>query len=759
MLASADSKSGVPARRRIGRCCEGDTSSRCELIRFHFSDRPSAARSGSARALADDLYGSLGIEVDGVDIARGRLEDRLVPATTALVEAVARLLEGAARTAAVPFDEGSIELLLARHGEAVTLSLVSLPRPARVLVRDLEVELCALAAAAGSCGRDLQTRLDAAGDTGAATMRLGQALRRLARAELVPGDPLPAEGRPLSLRSRPPAGGTEAPALGFDLRDEDGRLGSYEGGDGLHALLAPGHVYLHAPDGEELCAVAGSPFLLLRDLADVGLRLLEAARDENETAFRFPLGWDAPSIDVDLPGGALTVAGRTLRCPADALARSLFAGALDLGGALLARNPRLGHNPYLASLMEEARERLALCEQLAHPARAQHPLDARAPLPRPTRDEPPLAPGALRRVSVRLAWQAQVGPIRRLHPVGGHLWALGRRDGTLLSLASGAVAATAHGSIAVAGRKAPLLVADGAGTLSCVEPTGETRWVAALGVDEIAPRYLELPGGRAAVVGDGASLQLLDLGTGARHLALDPPAAARLLVASAGELVAAGADNGLLYGVDAASGEVAWRVPVDLPIERLAVLRDRLLVLGSSSAGTVLLGFAAATGEPLFRTELQVTPVSDLLAVPGGWVISGSGRPGGELVGIGVDGSVKWRARPNVGHDAPAVTRAGSALFARGDEGACRIERGKVRWNVPCSVGGAPVLARGVLVLPGEELQLLDAASGRGLLVTGATSAVPPVDLLAPTPEGLLIAADREGDLAALRLAGALAVV
>ena len=200
-------------------------------------------------------------------------------------------------------------------------------------------------------------------------------------------------------------------------------------------------------------------------------------------------------------------------------------------------------------------------------------------------------------------------------------------------------------------------------------------------------------------------------------------------------------------------------MPVGLPIERLSVLRDRLLVLSTSSAGTVLLGYAAATGEPLFRTELPVTPVGELLAVPGGWVIAGSGAPGGEIVGIGTGGDVKWRARPNVGPDSPALARGGSALFARGDEGVCRIERGKVRWNVPCEAGGAAVLVRGVLVLPGEELQLLDAANGRSLLVTGAVSSLPPADHVAVTPEGLLLVADREGAVAGLRLAGALAVV
>ena len=123
------------------------------MIRFHIGAHPTR----NAGALAPDVQGSLGIEVDGVDISGGRLEDRLVPTIATLVEAVARLVEGAARTAAVPFDEGSIELIIARHGDAVSLSLVSLPRPARVLVRDLEVDLDALAAGAAECGAEILT--------------------------------------------------------------------------------------------------------------------------------------------------------------------------------------------------------------------------------------------------------------------------------------------------------------------------------------------------------------------------------------------------------------------------------------------------------------------------------------------------------------------------------------------------------------------------------------------------------------------------
>jgi len=720
------------------------------LIRFHIGSR---ATRGHGGALAEELHGSLGIEVDGVDIARGRLEDRLLPVSTALVEAIARLAEGAARTAAVPFDEGSIELILARHGDAVALSLVSLPRPARVLVRDLRVELDALIEAAGAAGRDLLARLAEQADDPAVAL-LRRACARLTRASVFPGDPLPASGRPLSLRSRPPAGGTQAPAIGFDLRDDDGRLGSYEGGEGLHALLAPGHVYLHAPDGEELCTVAGAPFLLLRDLADVGLRLLEAVRSGEAGLFTFPLGWEAPPVEVDLAGGAMTVAGRTLRCPPAALARALFAGALDLGGALLARNPRLGHNPWLGSLVEEARERLALCDQLAAPATAATPVEARAPQARAAPEEPPLAPGALRRVRLRVAWRAAVGPTRRLHAAGESLWAIGRREATELALEDGATSPAFHGTVATAGDKAPLFGARGDGTVVCLGPGASVRWIAPLGADVLAPRWIELPGGRAALVADGASLRLLDRLRGEELFVLEPPAANSLAVAAAGDLLAVGADNGLLYGLDARRAQVAWRVPTGGPVEAIHVVRDRLLL----HVGDELVCFAAATGAELFRRALPLDPVGEIVATPAGWILSGTSRAGGEVACVGADGELSWRARPNLGSTAPSLLRVRGALFARGESGVCRIERGKVRWNVPCDDGGAPALVRGLLALPGERLAFLDAADGRTVDVTGSLEALPPADHVLAAGDGLVVA-DREGGVALLRLAGALAVV
>lgn len=716
-------------------------------------------------ALAEEIHDSVGIEVDGIDISRGLLEDRLFPTATALVEAVARLLEGTARTAAVPFDDGTVELILARHGDEVTLSLVSLLRPARVLVRDLEVELDSLAEGVGTCAAELLSAISELAPRAAAAapvQRLASACRRLTRAATFPGESRPFPGRPLSLRSRP-AGGTQAPALGFDLRDEDGRLGAWEPGGGLHALLAPGHLYLHGPDGEDLCSVAGPPFLLLRDLADVGLRLLEARRDGSESLFTFPLAHEAPEVEVDLRGAAVTVEGRTLRCPPEALARSLFAGALDFGGALLARHPALAGNPWLASLVDEARERMALADELSETALAEAPVVAEAHAPRAVRDGPPLAWGEIRRVTLRLSWRAETGPIRTLHRAGSRLWAAGAAGAVAVSLADGSAAGGIEGGpVAFAGPRDPLLSLDRAGHLCAHGTAGAVRWRTGAPVGtSLAPTWHPVAGERAAAVVDGTTLLLLDLAGGEVIFRLAPPAAAHLSLAAAGPLIAAAADNGLLYGIDGARGELAWRVPVGQPLTHLTAAGDRILGIAEGDRSLALVGVDAGSGAVLFRTDLPIHGVGELLPVPGGVVIAGSGNAGGEVLGAdGVTGAIRSRVRPMLGARSPSLLRAGGALFARGDEGLCRIERGRVRWNVPCEPGGAPVLVRGLLVLPGEGgLELREASSGREPSVALPMAPLPMADHLLATREGAVVLADRDGGLAALRLAGALAVV
>jgi hypothetical protein len=935
---------------------------RAGLIRFRLGARFRAAlESHGAAALREEVLGvedALGIEVDGVEISGGVLEDPVVPALTALVEGLADLAIGAAPLARVPFADGSIELFLARRGEEAVLSLVSLTPPARVLVRDLAVEFAPLLDAARRCARDILDALEpdrsrrpgaegrqpeaavaerraralahrrrdrhgtgpapvarTTGETGRASAepardpadRLAEALARLTRARPAaghalatgtgaeganpppaipgpaaepPGDPavirdalrtipdplqespgaptairdarravpdplqespgpptairdarravpgplreppgspivirnaLPATPGPLrepgpapgsaalgEAGNAPPPGrrpaAAHAPAFGFDLRDDEGRLSSWSGEPGFHALLVPGHVYVHGPDGEELLAVAGSPFLVLRELSREAFRLLRAAADGAPAAM-LPLG-GAPPLEVDLAGGAVSVAGRTLRCPPEAVARAAFQAALDLAGALLARNGRLAANPELASLIAESRERLALCAERLGEERAGGlaPAPPATP-PRPAGAGLPLARGSLRRVALRLVWRSFLPPLRGMVRVGATAWFLTDEGVAGLDLHDGALVpgleSRGRVSLSAAGSRSPLLLLDGRGRLEGRHPRGAVAWMREdFPAGELALRYAKVlaPGGGRAGVARGAGEAItgdiplvsdtapvggplgvvlaegrivlgLALATGRTVFRLAPPGATKVAVAVAGPLAAAVADTGMVYALDASRGSLAWRVRLEHPAAAVAVSGDRLVVAGLGRDGVILHGFEARTGIRAFRVPVEVSTVGTLRPTRDGVVLAAAGPGGGEVLAVDRAGELRWRIGPFAGK-APTLAAAGRTLYARGAEEVCRIEGGERIWTAATpGPGGPPVICRDVVALPGERLALLDAARGREVPATGLPGELPAADHVLGSPEGILVVADREGATVGLRLAGALAVL
>src|SRR6266545_4126835 len=132
-------------------------------------------RAAAARGVVD----ALALEVDGVDIAAGLAEGPLLPTLEALLRAVARIVGGASH-ATVTFPDGELELLLRRRGRAVLLTVLALTRPSRVLARDVEVELDALASAALDASAALCR--ERAGPLPGAEPREARPLRAAARA-------------------------------------------------------------------------------------------------------------------------------------------------------------------------------------------------------------------------------------------------------------------------------------------------------------------------------------------------------------------------------------------------------------------------------------------------------------------------------------------------------------------------------------------------------------------------------------------------
>src|SRR5512138_3654263 len=86
-----------------------------------------------------DILDVLGIEVDGVDIAAGVGEGRVLQAVDELAQALIRIGEGAPAAQAT-IGPGPTELVLEARGADLLLTLVSLAPPARVLASGLLVD-------------------------------------------------------------------------------------------------------------------------------------------------------------------------------------------------------------------------------------------------------------------------------------------------------------------------------------------------------------------------------------------------------------------------------------------------------------------------------------------------------------------------------------------------------------------------------------------------------------------------------------------
>jgi len=702
--------------------------------------------------------GILRLEVDGVDLAAGKLEGPILPPLIALLEGLALLWRGKSRSESIAFDGGRLDLSISRCGEDATLSLVSLLRPAHVIFQDVEVSLERLAEAAVRCAEDLHQEWERSPDVD----RLGRGLQALAKARRHPLPlEVPADRAPTFLRSSP-AG--ERLALGFEIQDSVGRLGSYRGGSDLDVLLVPGALYLHTPTDPVPLAIHGAPYLLMRDLVDGALRLLQAARD-GLGSFTLPLGRGAPSLLIDLEARSIAVEGRSqvVHEGPDSLAGGIFRAALELVEAIRGSQPVLAEHPLLQSLEEDARIRLALCEERAgwHQSQSE-PLPLPSSNARAAKADDPLALGSMRRVTLRSFGYSYMHRLQQTHQQGARVWLKHRRglhryhvdrweEELRMPLAAG-------DEVAVAGIRDPFFVL-GAQSLACHDPQGRLRWRRrAEGLHGL--KGLHYPRGRdvAFLWVNGASLLAISPKSGEELYRFEPPTAHAGLMVRHERLVAIAADNGLVYGVDASGPAVAWRVPVAQPLEKLAIGAG-LIWGASTSRGTATIdGLDPATGRPLFRVELPLSQVGSLLPTPTGLVVAGVGSAGGELLLVDRGGRLRWRARPLLGKSAPKLARSGGAIFARGSMGVSRIERGKVRWNVPCGPGGPPAVVRGLVALPGERIALLDAVTGRSVLDPKAEF-FHTTDFFHQTPAGTLLSCSYDGQVEPLRLMGALAVV
>ena len=706
--------------------------------------RSALARGGSAaREAARLAVDALALEVDGVDLGSGRAEGPLLDSVEDLAEGVLGLLGGRPR-AEIHFSEGGVELVMSRRGTSALLTVVALGRPARVLARDVEVDLTELARAARDAAGALVAELGALQPAGAeaVTRSLRRLASRLEAARPAPAAPAPS---PPSRPAHPPQKRADSPACSFELQDDEGLITSYAGpGADLGSLLAPGRVVLRAPDGREAAALEGSPFLVLRDLVAFAGRIADASRRGEPAAgatLAAPGRHATVRLEADVAAATLSRdGGPALPCPPLLLAHAVCEAAIDFCGVVAARNPWQAHNGWLSELRDGAAAQLAHVQELIGGdlvAREAAPVRRRGARRLPGA---PLGPGRVRRVSFRRAWEADVGL-----PAGPALALAGE-----VLVAAGAAAVLGldprrgeprwkrPGARFAAAAGGALHVADADGLASLDPATGCARWtVPAAALPEGGVReVVRLTGGLTLAVGRDCAAAV-DPGGGRVVWSFAPPAAHELRALALGPLAVVGSDAGFLYGVEAATGRVAWRLRLPGPLAAPPTSHgDGCLALCVTELGGSLLALDAATGRRRFEVPLDVTPAG--APVPFAGLLAVAGTVAGDPVVAAVDpaGRLVWEDAPPLGSGAPALSPLPAGVLAKTAQGACVAldRRGDTLWSRTQQAAHPPpgnvpaVVGRGVALVPGERLDVLDATSGRLL---GHAPLAAPVRLVA----------------------------
>ncbi len=681
---------------------------------------------------ANGAVEALAIEVDGVDVTSGRAEGPLLAGLEALARALLALLAGQ-RRAEVSFAEGGVELLLSRvDAGSALLSIVDLGAPPRLLARDVEVELPGLASAAASACAALALDLVPFGrPLDAAVERFRGLERALARSAATPTSLPPGLQRPLALlrrvRSRP-----SEPGCAFELHDAAGLLSSHDSaGPDLGSLLAPGRVDLLAADGRILLSSDTPPFLALRHLARGAARLAESARGRaTEAALPFLDARRGPlTLRFRLGDGTASAGGERFPCPALPLARALLEAALDLCEAVEAHHPPQARNGWLAELRASSVERLLLVEELLEGdltgrRRALVAFEAgRRTSHLPTT---PLGPGRLRRLSFRRSWELDCGPATGfgLARVEELLVAAGAHALLGLDPASGRERWRREGGLLARLQEGLLLqVREGEGLLAVDARTGGRRWsLPPSALPESLRDVLLLPGERLLLVST-SSCTAVDPHDGRTAWHVAPPAARELRVAVLGPIAVVGSDGGFAYGLEAATGQVAWRVRLPGPLAAPPVAAGSLSLFACQSplGGGALVAIELGHGQRVFETSLGVPPSGAPLLCGGLLMVAGAvaGDAVVSAVAAGT-GELLWESAPPLGPGAPALSECAGGVLAKSADGSSALldRAGAVLWSRPGRALHPPpanppaLVARGVALVPGEGVAALDAATG-----------------------------------------------
>jgi hypothetical protein len=413
----------------------------------------------------------LGIEVDGVDIAAGVGEARLLLAVEELLQALLHLGDGASAAQAT-IGPGPTELVFEARGEDLLLTLAALSPPSRLLATGLLVDAGKMRQAVLHAARGLLLDLLALspqlGDA-RVSQRLSEASARLARSAPQQASRWPrreAAAKTMVFKAAP---GAETLSLQLPPETMSRLLSS---GDVPHAPLAAhlgaGAVALSRKGAPGLVA-EGPVFFLLRNLLEQA-ELLVHAWEGGEPAFDLRFG--PHELRFDLAKGELRAAGwRTAaRLPATRFA-SLATQAAHAYAELSLRGSR--EDDLSQGLRERATRLDRHCQDLQTGDLRRVPTSAPSAAPRPPQG--PLAQ-RMRRLVYREVFRADVAGAVRVLP--GDPYLVERPEElTALDPASGEPLWTLPAAPGLILRGLEVFFSEPGDALVRVEAaTGEVRW-------------------------------------------------------------------------------------------------------------------------------------------------------------------------------------------------------------------------------------------------------------------------------------------
>jgi hypothetical protein len=593
---------------------------------------------------------SIALELDGVNLLTGAVEEPLAEVVPSLVGVAATLRAGKRRLAQVSLPEASLELVVRRAGLDVELSVASLGRPARMLRPPVRVELEEFADAARECGESfLRDLSQAAPEALSASLAegMGEALRLLAGVMNTPRESLP---EAFSRRVEP----SETLGFGFELKDPSDLLRAYERGQGaaLGSLLCSGEVWLSLPGREQAWRAAGSPFLTALELSRQAGELARAV-ELGEQRFSLELAGVRPGLSLELKAGKGRVGpSADFAVEGTALAAAMFHLGQSLALAIAERERSQSSNPYLVELTERCREGLSHLRGPVQPPEGDGEAREKARSSRRTGSPLPV-PGRLRRLRFEKRWEqtglagaefghlmlGRQGPVFCSREVA---CALARKNGQPLwrRESSHGMAATADGYVVMAD----------VDRLYCFMGAGASaRWLHDHDGLPLGPLLLRQDGLLLTLSEDRTVLAFAEVG-GREVWRLAPTRTQRSWLAVQGHRALVATDSGYLYGLDMADGQVRFRMRAPLPFHGTPVAWGKrfVTVLGRGTQHALLLA-DAHSGDVVWTREFQLSVPSAPLPTRTRVYIAGERDREGFLTCLDARGKELWERALHLG--------------------------------------------------------------------------------------------------------------